>query len=52
VLEWLLSKIKEITNDDNRKKATFAHHQGNVNWYNHCGKPCGSFSKIKTRATF
>ena len=51
--EWLSSKRSQITNvgEDVEKREPSYTIGGNVNWYSHCGKQYGDFSKTKTMAT-
>ena len=45
--ERLASKrIQIITVGENVEKREFLYTIGNANWYSHCGKQYGSFSKI------
>ena len=52
-----LSKIKKIAttqnDDENAEKLDDSYiASGNVKWYGHCGKQCGSFFKNKTCNSF
>ena len=51
--EWLLSKRQQIAilGKDMEKREPLYTFGGNVNWWSHCGKQYGGFSRTKNRAT-